>query len=63
MQHLKKLIKSLLSVFLSERDITKCSFVLKRTLRTIHLLAFVGIRIASHLAKGALRGGAYATRA
>ncbi|WP_394996025.1 hypothetical protein [uncultured Helicobacter sp.] len=61
MHLIKRCIKSLLLVALSERDITKCSFVLRRFVRTTRLLGFVSSAIISRLFKNALGGGA-ATR-
>lgn len=60
MRLIKKFVKNLLLLVLSERDITKSSFVLRRFFRTIWLLGFVSYIITSCLIKNALRGGASA---
>lgn len=57
MRLIKKFVKNLLLLVLSERDITKSSFVLRRFFRTIWLLGFVSYTITSCLIKNALRGG------
>ena len=57
MRLLKRYTKSLLLVALSERDITKCSFVLRRFVRTTRLLGFVSSAIISRLFKNAFGGG------
>ncbi|WP_395001672.1 hypothetical protein [uncultured Helicobacter sp.] len=61
MRLLKRYTKSLLLLALSERSVTKCSFVLRRFVRTTRLLGFVSSAIISRLFKNALGGGA-ATR-
>lgn len=58
MRTLKRLVKKLLLLVLSERDLIKCSFVLKRAFRTAHLLVFVYCSITSRLFKKPL-GGQY----
>lgn len=61
MRTLKRLVKKLLLLVLSERDLIKCSFVLKRAFRTAHLLVFVYCSITSRLFKKPLGGGAVYT--